>query len=209
MKKTKTTPKSKIERHPDIAHFEDFLKAVGFKRSDGSIFGLLVLSAEPLTSEEIGKALGLSQGAVSQGLKTLAHWGAIESRYSSARRAQLHGAVSDSLSIVATIFSKREKGAIEAFRLANESARNRFLTEGDHDESERIKRLDSYVTTCEFAQVIMEFAILLSRGGLQLSQYSKVIRGLPKVLGAMVQGTKALSGMRNQIVARVEKSLWR
>lgn len=206
MKKTKT----KLERSPDVAHFEDFLKAVGFKRSDGSLFGLLVLSPEPLTSEEIGNALGLSQGAVSQGLKTLSHWGAIESRYSSARRAQLHSAVSDSLSIVSTIFQKREKGAIEAFRRANEAARDRFLAEGDNSESDRIKRLDSYVTTCEFAQVVMEFAILLNTNGILQNQYSKVIRGLPKVLGAVVQGTKALSGMRQQLVARVrENNPWR
>ena len=167
-KSTKVEVEKNSNRDPNIAHYEEFLKAVGFKRSDGSIFGLLALSAEPLSSEDIGRSLGLSQGAVSQGLKNLAHWGAIESRYSSQKRAQLHGAVNDSLTIVSTIFQKREKGAIETFRRANEAARDRFLSDGAKPESERIVRLNSYVTTCEFAQVVGkvgEHAV----GGLQFS----------------------------------------
>ena len=197
-------------RDPDIVHYENFLKAIGFKRSDGAIFGLLSLSPEPLSSEEIGKALGLSQGAVSQGLKSLSHWGAIESSYSPLRRAQLHTAVSDSLSIVATVFQKREKGAIEAFRRANESARARFLAEGDAEESARIQRLDSYVTTCAFGQVIMEFAITLSRLGASQRQYAKIIRALPRALGTIVKGARTLGGLRDGIVSNLkERQLWR
>src|SRR5687768_210706 len=136
-------------KNHDVAPFEEFLKVIGFKRSDGAIFGLLALSDVPLTSEEIGNALGLSQGAVSQGLKNLTHWGAIESRYSSEKRKQLHSGVVDSLSIVSTVFRKREQGAIESFRHAMENARNRFLAEGDDVDSDRVRRLNSYITTCE------------------------------------------------------------
>jgi len=201
--------KMKIERDPAITHYEDFLKAIGFKRTDGAIFGLLVLSPHPLSSEEIGEALGLSQGAVSQGLKSLGHWGAVESRYASERRVQLHSAVEDSLTIVSTVFQKREKGAIEAFRRANEAARERFLAKGDEPGSDRILRLNSYVTTCEFAQVIMEFAIMLSRLDVVQGQYNKIIRTLPKMLTTLVQGGKVLDGMRTKLMARVmEKTTW-
>lgn len=209
-KEKKTKVEKSINRDPNIVNYEEFLKAVGFKRSDGSIFGLLALSAEPLSSEEIGRTLGLSQGAVSQGLKNLSHWGAIESRYSSEKRAQLHGAVNDSLSIVSTIFQKREKGAIEAFRRANEAARDRFLNEGARPDSDRILRLNSYVTTCEFAQVVMEFAIALSRLGAPHTQYAKVIRSLPKVLGTVMSGSKLLTGFGTQLMAQVkERTAWR
>ncbi len=213
MAKLKTAVKMKpmnVSRDPNITQYEEFLKAVGFKRSDGSIFGLLALSAEALSSEEIGKILGLSQGAVSQGLNNLVHWGAVESRYSSLKRAHLHNAVGDSLAIVSTIFQKREKGAIEAFRRANETARDRFLAEGAKPDSDRIQRLTSYVTTCEFAQVVMDFAILMSRLGASQSQYSKVIRTLPKVLSTVVSGSKVLSGFGSQLMAQVkERTAWR
>lgn len=193
----------------EIAQFEEFLKIVGFKRTEGSIYGLLVLSADSLSSEDIGKSLGLSQGAVSQGLKNLTHWGAVTSRYSPQHRAHLHSATQDSLQIVSSVFQKREKGAIEAFRRVNETARDRFLAEGDTPESSRIKRLNSNITTCEFAQVIMDFAISLSRLGFLDGQYAKIIRTLPRVLDVLVKGPKTITNLRNQVLEKIkERSPW-
>lgn len=182
-----TKRSDKVPRPPEIAQFESFLKTIGFKRSDGSIFGLLVLSPEPLSSDEIGRALGLSQGGVSQGLARLSHWGAIETRYSPERRVRVHTALVDSLSIVATVFTKREKGAIEAFRRANESARDRALASGADRESDLVQRLDSYIVTCELAQVVMEFVMLLSRLNVRVGHYHRIVRALPKVLGAIAK----------------------
>lgn len=200
--------KKKIEGEiPDVGEFENFLKVFGFKRTDGSIYGLLVLSPDPLSSEQIGKSLGLSQGAVSQGLKNLALWGAITSRYSSQERAQLHTATTDSLSIVATIFQKREQGAVQSFRRANELARDRFLSEGADPQSPRIQRLNSNITTCEFAEVIMEFVLRLSQSGLMHSQYSKLIHALPKTLSLLSEGTKSLMNFRKQIVSRISERM--
>src|SRR5436190_1140936 len=43
--------------------FEQFFKTFGFKRVHGRIWGLLVLSGQPLSAREISLSLGLSQGA--------------------------------------------------------------------------------------------------------------------------------------------------
>jgi len=59
----------------EISCFESFLNNIGFKRIDGAIYGLLVLSETPLTSDEIEKTLSLSQSAISLSLKTLTHFG--------------------------------------------------------------------------------------------------------------------------------------
>jgi DNA-binding transcriptional regulator GbsR (MarR family) len=66
----------------------------------------LVLSERPLTSPEIEKALNLSQSATSTSLKTLSHYGAIETIESRESRVQIHSARLDMLSIVSAIFSK-------------------------------------------------------------------------------------------------------
>lgn len=201
--------KKEAPRAPELSAFEAFLKAIGFKRSDGSIYGLLVLSEAPLSSEEIGKRLGLSQGAVSQGLKKLSHWSAVESRYAPERRVQLHSATVDSLSIVASIFQKREQGAIESFRKANAAARDRFLAEGEDPASTRQRRLDSNITTCELAQVVMDFVVALGRSGLMQSQYARVVRSLPKALGVLQAAPKIAEGIRSRVAAKVrERSLW-
>ena len=55
----------------ELKYFEDFLKKIGFKRIEGSVYGYLALSENSLSSEDIQEGLGLSQSAVSNSLKTL------------------------------------------------------------------------------------------------------------------------------------------
>ena len=58
--------------------FSDLADLFGNPRSVGAIYGLLFASAEPLTMDLIATRLGLSMGSVSQGLRTLEEFGAIE-----------------------------------------------------------------------------------------------------------------------------------
>ncbi|MCB0420285.1 MAG: hypothetical protein KDD61_04780, partial [Bdellovibrionales bacterium] len=147
--------KNKENLQPEIQQslyeFEVFLKSVGFKRIEGSIYGYLVLSPEPVTLEELHKALGISVGAASQGLNSLTQWGAVDSRYHPDKRAQVHQATQDSLKIVATIFQKREIIAVKSFRENAERAIQLFLELGDAPNSLRIVRLKSIVLTCQTA----------------------------------------------------------
>jgi HTH-type transcriptional regulator, glycine betaine synthesis regulator len=58
--------------------FSDLADLFGNPRSVGAIYGLLFASAEPLTMDLIATRLGLSMGSVSQGLRNLEDFGAIE-----------------------------------------------------------------------------------------------------------------------------------
>lgn len=44
---------------------------LGIRRSTGQIYGLLYLSPEPLTLDEIAESLGISRGSVSTGTRLL------------------------------------------------------------------------------------------------------------------------------------------
>lgn len=46
-------------------------------RSTGRIYGLLYLSAEPLSLKQLSSMLGISKGSVSIGTRQLASWGAV------------------------------------------------------------------------------------------------------------------------------------
>src|SRR5258705_3007397 len=96
--------------------FEQFFKTFGFKRVHGRVWGLLVLSGQPLSSREIGDQLSLSQGATSTCLSELTEWGAIHSGFDAARRCHLHAPVGNTLSIVATVFRRREQVVIGHFK---------------------------------------------------------------------------------------------
>ncbi|MCF8058539.1 MAG: ArsR family transcriptional regulator [Bacteriovoracaceae bacterium] len=179
----------------EIPVFENFLHKIGFKRNEGAIYGLLVLSERPLTSEEIERVLGLSQSAVSQGLKCLTLYGAVETRETRdpLRRVKEHSAKEDSLAIVASVFRKREQETIEEFK---KMAKRIQAYSNQEAEGPRKRRINSIVSTCEIAESVMNFVISLAGVG-QGAIYDEVVQNLPKVLEMLTQSTDGLNQMGN------------
>lgn len=169
----------------EIPAFEDFLHDIGFKRNEGAIFGLLVLSAGPMSSEEIEQTLNLSQSAVSQGLKKLSLYGAIETRESrsqeSSKRIKYHQAKEDSLSIVATLFRKREQETIEKFKKMAQRVQGQ-LESDTHQDNEIVQtRMKSIISTCELAESVIHFVMgVASQADNPL--YQELTHQLPKLL---------------------------
>jgi len=192
-----------IEPHllEEIPHFEDFLNGIGFKRTDGAVFGLLVLAKRPLTSEEIAKQLNLSQPAVSTSLKTLAHYGAVETRDMKEGRAKTHTVKEDSLSIVSSVFRKREQENIERFRLVAE----RCLNNVGETEPVRARKLRSIMATCQIAEAVMNFVIGLSGRHADVA-YPHVVRALPKALD-FISGLPVPSGETQEALAQLKNHI--
>ncbi len=142
----------------ELPTFELFFKTFGFKRVHGRIWGLLVLSARPLSSKEISAQLGLSQGATSTTLNELSEWGAIQSTFDSSRRCHLHSPVGNALSIVATVFRRREQVVFQQFRHTAQRALA-FITERHGERDPRVLTLRSIVTTCEIADALMQLVL--------------------------------------------------
>jgi DNA-binding transcriptional regulator GbsR (MarR family) len=55
----------------------EMAEAFSFNRSLGQIYGLLYLSEEPLSLEEIARTLSMSKGGASVNVRTLESWGAV------------------------------------------------------------------------------------------------------------------------------------
>lgn len=66
--------------------FSDLADLLGNPRSVGAIYGYLFSSEESLTMDAIATRLGLSMGSVSQGLRTLEDFGAIERQVKNGER---------------------------------------------------------------------------------------------------------------------------
>ena len=135
--------------------FELFFKTFGFKRIHGRVWGLLVLAGVPLSSKEISQALDISQGATSTCLNELAEWGAIRSDFDPTRRSHVHSPVGNTLSIVATVFRRREQVVLGKLRMSVrgtlEYVRGRY---GDRDP--RVLTLRSILSSCEIAEAVMQ-----------------------------------------------------
>lgn len=169
----------------ELPSFEIFFSRIGFKRIDGSVFGLLILAKKALTSEEIEQTLNLSQSAVSLSLKTLTHFGAIETtgdRDNQGTKARLHSAKEDSLSIVASVFRKREEEVVADFKRMAQ----RVLDKSENSEHlSRKKRMQSIITTCEIAESVMNFVITMAHSKSRSeydAQYEAMVKRLPKAL---------------------------
>ena len=183
----------------ELPHFEMFFNRIGFKRIDGSVFGLLVLAQKPLTSEEIEEALKLSQSAVSLSLKTLAHFGAIETKdLRESSKARVHCAKEDSLNIVASVFRKREEEYIIEFKLMAQRVLDK--SNDSHNEA-RKKRMQSIISTCEIAESVMNFVITIAQNKSRESheqysaQYDAIVKRLPKALDLIATTAAPLADM--------------
>jgi DNA-binding transcriptional regulator GbsR (MarR family) len=72
--------------------FSDLADLFGNPRSVGAIYGLLFSSADTLTMDEIAQRLDVSKGSVSQGLRTLEEFGAIERHVQDGERTARYSA---------------------------------------------------------------------------------------------------------------------
>lgn len=75
--------------------FVRIVKFLGLPKSVGELYGLLFVSPEPLSMEDMMKALKMSKGATSQGLKQLRTIGAIEVCYVPGDRRDYYKAVTN------------------------------------------------------------------------------------------------------------------
>lgn len=142
----------------ELPTFELFFKTFGFKRVHGRVWGLLVLSGRPLSIREISKELHLSQGSTSTSLNELAEWGAITSEFSSERRCHLHSPVGNALSVVATVFRRREQVVFQQFKQT--ATRSLEYIAGRYgDKDPRVLTLRSIISTCEIAEALMQLVL--------------------------------------------------
>ncbi len=194
----------------ELPSFEVFFDRIGFKRIDGSVFGLLVLAKKPLTSEEIEQTLGLSQSAISLSLKTLSHFGAIETtgdRDNPGTKARLHSAKEDSIAIVASVFRKREEEIINDFKKM--AIRVLERSEGP-EHTTRKKRMQSIVTTCEIAESVMNFVITLAHNKSRSeyeAHYEALVKRLPKALDLLSSTTAPLTDITIAIKDSITEKL--
>ncbi|MDH5581877.1 MAG: ArsR family transcriptional regulator [Bdellovibrionales bacterium] len=180
----------------EIPVFENFLARIGFKRIDGSVYGALVLSPRPLTSEEIGQELKISQSAVSNSLKTLSHYGAIQTTYDRQKRANVHKAKLDSLEVAATVFKKREQEVISEFKSMASRIKNHLENKPSDSRGQQIilKRIDSILATCSIAESVMNFVISLAQMEVS-SKVEVVVNKLPKVFSTLTHSAETVEGL--------------
>ena len=101
----------------------------GLPRSLGQIYGLLYLSAEPLSLDDIAELLAISKGSASTGTRQLAAWGGI-------RQVWVHGERRDHFEVEAELGNLLRSSLTEFLkpRLATSQKRLEKLTDTLDDD---------------------------------------------------------------------------
>jgi hypothetical protein len=139
----------------ELPTFELFFKTFGFKRVHGRVWGLLVLASEPLAAKDVSALLSLSQAATSTALNELSEWGAVRSTFDTARRCHVHSPVGNALSIVATVFRRREQVVFQQFKVTAERSLN-FVRKRYGERDPRVLTLRSIIATCAIGEAMMQ-----------------------------------------------------
>ena len=185
----------------ELPAFENFLNRIGFKRVEGSVYGLLVLSPVSLTSIEIENTLNLSQPAVSNALKVLTHYGAVVSREIKKenvdRRVKVHTVKEDSLSIVSSVFRKREQEIIQEFKVVAKKI-EKISKDSEIKSDVRKNRINSIITTCKIAESVMKFVVELTQSKLP-NDYPQIVKQLPRTFQLLTSGVGPMSNLTEQV----------
>jgi DNA-binding transcriptional regulator GbsR (MarR family) len=81
----------------------------GFNRLMGQLYGLLYLSPDPLTLDQLAEGLKVSKGSVSTNVRAIERWGMVEKVWVKADRRDYYKAETKFLDIVVKILQEREK----------------------------------------------------------------------------------------------------
>ena len=81
----------------------------GFSRIMGQLYGVLYLSQEPLSLDQLSEKLMVSKGSVSTNVRALERWGMVQQVWVKADRKDYYKAETKFMDIVIKILQEREK----------------------------------------------------------------------------------------------------
>ncbi|HEX5789921.1 MAG TPA: hypothetical protein VFY13_02160, partial [Luteolibacter sp.] len=134
-----------------IAVFVDGVKVIGLPRSIGEIYGLLFISPQALSLDDLVERLQISKGSASQGLRTLKSLGAVREAEptSQSERRTYYEAATELKRLVGGFIreqirphlesGKQKVGGLAATASGIEDAQHRRFVQ------ERIERLDQWM----------------------------------------------------------------
>lgn len=96
-----------------IFHFGEMGSRWGLNRTVGQIYGLVVLSDEPLSANKISDLLGISRGNVSMGIKELQSWRLLQIRHIPGDRKDYYAATGGILEMARRVMDERVRREVD------------------------------------------------------------------------------------------------
>ncbi len=128
----------------------------GFSRIMGQLYGLLYLSARPMTLDEMAQNLSISKGNVSINIRALERWNMVRKVWVKGDRKDFYEAETDFWKIIRGVLKEREKkefdqalGSIGNLRKKTEEIHKKEKSPETAFAVERLKKLEEFITTMD------------------------------------------------------------
>jgi len=142
----------------------------GFTKVMGQLFGVLMLSPDPLSLDDLMDRLGISKASVSTNMRTLEHMGIVREVWVKDDRRKYYRAEGDFWRILTNILSNRElRDVNQALHVLEENAGQLQKASQEMDEEER-KLAEFYIERLNTLQEFFRLAQLLLMSIIQHAQ---------------------------------------
>ncbi len=130
----------------------------GFSKIMGQLYGALLLSAHPLSLDDLVELLDISKASVSMNLRTLEHMGMVRQVYVRGGRRKFYEAETDFWQIIANILSGREMRDLDrALNVMNVNLERLSAAMPNMSEEDR-QRAQLYIERITQMQALFQFA---------------------------------------------------
>lgn len=162
-----------------LGQLSDYL---GFSKVFGQLYGALLLSAEPLSLDDLVELLDISKASVSMNLRTLEHMGMVRQVWVRGRagRRKYYEAETDFWQIISNILAGREMRDVErALHVMDDNIERLSSALPDMDADDRrlaelyVDRIQQIQSLFQFAQLIIT-TILSQAGNTDISALPKL-----------------------------------
>ncbi len=154
----------------------------GFSKVMGQLYGALMLSAEPLSLDDLVELLDISKASVSMNLRTLEHLGMVRQVWVKGRgdRRKFYEAETDFWQIISNILAGREmRDVSRALHVMDDNAARLSKSMSSMSEADQelaklyLERMEQMQSLFRFAQLLIT-SILGKAGEMDVSQVSRI-----------------------------------
>jgi len=154
----------------------------GFSKVMGQLYGALMLSAEPLSLDDLVELLDISKASVSMNLRTLEHLGMVRQVWVKGRgdRRKFYEAETDFWQIISNILAGREmRDVSRALSVMDDNAARLSKSMANMSEADQelaklyLERMEQMQSLFRFAQLLIT-SILGKAGEMDVSQVSRI-----------------------------------
>ena len=96
-----------------VRHFGEMGSRWGFNRTVGQMYGLIVLSDEPISANDIAETLNISRGNVSMGIKELQSWRLLKLHHYPGDRKEYFSPAGSILELARRVLEERVRREVE------------------------------------------------------------------------------------------------